>query len=169
MNKLSKKGQISKALSDFVGYGAFVIVFLVFLLLFNLSSTINKIKSPQANEITQANTFSDITARQVLLNFLMSDVYYDKISKTPIKMSDYAILTAYKGLDENSLIKRQLDSYSGAAGNGCYELKLIKSGKNAFQTKKDFSGCKLSPPVTLQIPAQSNEIIEVSFRLGAKI
>ncbi|MEK6886663.1 MAG: hypothetical protein AABW88_02415 [Nanoarchaeota archaeon] len=164
---MNKKAIISTAISDFVGYGAFVIVFLVFLLLFNLSIPVNKVKTPTVNELSQVDlyAFTDITARHVLLNFLRSDIY---LPQETMKVSDYVILVAHKGSDENSLIKRQLDSYVDSYGNGCYELNLLRNGKSVFRTRKEFSGCRLPPAVTMQIPSQTGEIIEASLRLGAK-
>ncbi len=174
---MNKTGQISKTLGDFAGYGAFVIVFLLFLLLFNLSAISNVKKVPitgieyskfsaRTNIISQADlfTFTDVTARHVLLNFLRSD----DLPEQTMKMSDYAVLTAYRGSDENSLIKRRLDSYADAIGNGCYEFKLVKKGKTVFQTSKTFSLCRLPPAISVEIPTLSNELIEVSLRLGAK-
>lgn len=164
MTKLSKKAQISKSLVDFAGYGTFVIVFLVFLLLFNIAVVK---EGPRENKLNQIG-FGSVTSDYVLLNFLRSDVYDDKISKESIKMSDYIVLAAYEESDRNyPFIKRQLDSYFGSF-NGCYEMSVLKDGKSAFYITSSLSGsCSSdylsSSPASVKIPSKNSELVEVKL------
>lgn len=159
--KMNRKAQISKSLADFVGYGAFVIVFLVFLLLFNLAVVKEK---PAENKLDQIG-FGDVTSQYVLLNFLRSDVY---LASGNMKMSDYVVLATFEGSDDNyPLIKRQLDSYINSFG-GCYEFRTSKDGKKILYISTAKTGCRLPPPISIRIPTSDNEIIEASLRMLIK-
>lgn len=120
---MNKKGTIPSALVDFVGYGAFIVVLLVFFFLFKLS------EGAKINEL-KAMDFAEVSGQQFLLNYLRTPVYISGMET--MTMADYIVMQYEKEAKTELEEKFTQDfiKYMREFDLECYALKLEDENGN---------------------------------------
>lgn len=159
----NKKGAIPSALADFVGYGAFVVVLLVFFLLFKLSV------EAKTNEI-KTSDFAELAAQQLLTNYLRTPVYIQ--GSETMAMADYiAVKYLQNNLDDSKkTIKEDLDKLVKEIGNeigaACYVVQVLNAEKIVQQFNSDLDPAQTGCPSafaagSVSIPTDSSELLAI--------
>ena len=120
-NKIkSKKAQLMSAYTDFAGYGAFVIVLLVFIFLFGLTEKHGEIEN------TIATNFISATSQHSMLNYLKRQLVFEEEN---ITMADYIIIK-YERNEIDKLkdeLKSDLMKYVDNSELECFTLRISDS------------------------------------------
>lgn len=162
----NKKGAISSALTDFAGYGAFIIILLVFIFLFNLAKP-DKIQGGKIQEIG----FPGIDTNEVLLNYLRSNISY---SGEDVSMAEYITLVFDKlssPYDSSAFpeIKSRIGKYFDDV-SGCYDLVATSSGKITLEVSGKASNapflCRPIDVQTITVPNRKGELIKIQLSAG---
>jgi hypothetical protein len=158
---MNKKAELPAAIVDFIAYGAYAIILVVFLLLFKISI------EAKTNEL-RTEQYPELSGQQFALNYLRTPIVVNDETMT---IADFIVIS-YETNAKELLVKRlqtDLGRYVKQFGVECYYLS-ITSSKGRFIELFDAEVSELNQCVIpskflpVRIPTHTDEIIEV--RLG---